>query len=147
MSGVNVVDAAKAPGYRRNLNAFTAQSSLNLSNINEAMPFPTSHVSGPIGNCYLPPTPQLETVPTLGMEEKAPPTSTASLAPGLRMFRNRRPDEHIQQYLPPFDELSVPNLTPRENVPIELSGHTFSLAPGVGRPQRYDFIFYFKKQI
>ena len=77
------------------------------------------------------------------MEEKAPPTSTASLAPGLRMFRNRQPDEHIQQYLPPFDELSVPNLTPQENGPIEPPGQTFSLAPGVGRPQRYDFIYDF----
>ena len=117
MSGGNVV--ANVPGYQRNLNA-----SFNF-----------------------PPTPQLETVPTLDMEEKAPPTSTVPLAPGLRMFRNRQPDEQIQQR--PFDEQSVPNLTPQENGPMELPGQTFLLAPGVGRPlQRYVFsVFIFKMQI
>ncbi len=34
---VNVVDAAKAPGYRGNLNAATAQSSHNLNSISESM--------------------------------------------------------------------------------------------------------------
>jgi len=139
MSDGNVVNVANVPGYQRNLNSSTAQSSLNLKNNN--MP----HVLRPIGNCFLPPTPQLETVPTLDMEEKPPPTSTSSLAPSLRMWR-RQPEEQIQQH--PFDEQSVPNLT-LENGPMELPGQTFLLAPGVGRLlQRYVFsVFIFNMQL